>query len=346
MGISGQSQKALWLCILGVAVALHGFSVCGSAASPQTITSAYPTSPVTLLLPVPQGDQAQLPYSLALPFFREHSELSAPPVVFLYRPGRGGGYALRDLVTSVPGDSVADGSVVAGLHLTSFLLGSHAVNGNLYKARDITPVTLFARLPVALWTPQDSPLTTVKQFVDKARKQPETLIIGGTGTGTAQHMAHVMLNQAAGIHALYMPFTGSAECAEAARKGRTDACWGYALTPDTMPGMRALAVADSSPSPVLPQTPVFEKYKLSINVSEHFGVCMPSGVASFILAAATDFFHSVAMDTGFQAALRAAGCIPVPASRSELNMLILRQNSAVNDVLRQLPMPGFSPDLP
>ena len=78
-------------------------------------------------------------------------------------------------------------------------VGTHAQNQTLYKrplynaAADFTPVALIAEIPTVLIVRKDLPVGNLKEFVEYARKNQDKMSYGSAGTGSATHLACVVL---------------------------------------------------------------------------------------------------------------------------------------------------------
>lgn len=227
---------------------------CAAAAQ-----AACPSGPASLFVPGNAKSQVGLIFA---PLSDAWQRAYGQSLLQTAAPGRGGSYAVARCL-----EEKNDQCSFCALTLPSFFLLAEDRNAT-YRRGDIIPAPAFASAPNALWADADGPFRTLDELLLFARAQNErpdgVFALAGTGRFTDQHLASRQLERTAGVRALYLPELGSAEAAAAVREGRAAACWAYALPEASLPGMRPLAVAGESRSPVLPQTPTFRELGLEI----------------------------------------------------------------------------------
>jgi tripartite-type tricarboxylate transporter receptor subunit TctC len=112
--------------------------------------------------------------------------------------------------------------------------------------------------PLVLVTRPDFPANNLKELVAAAKARPGELSFASSGNGSSTHLAGEMLNSAAGIKTIHVPYKGSGP-------GLTDVMGGQTTyMVDTMISampfvsggkLKALAVTGKKRSPVLPNVP-------------------------------------------------------------------------------------------
>ena len=289
----------------------------------------YPIGDVVLAMPVTEGSQPALLYSL---IERAARQYATAPIMVDYVPGRGGSYAWSFLKNK-PGN----GSTLAALHFPSVLLLA-ADKNRAFSPDDITPLAVFAYAANALWVAEDSPIRTLDDLTAYAREPGNTLIVAGTGRYTDHHMADLIHNRAAGIKSLYLPLTGTVESVAAVREKRATACWGYALVPSTMPGLRPLAVAAPERCPALPDTPTFREQNMEVVSGQYFGLAAPAESKERVREEIAEFFLKVFSNPELLDEVTAAGFVPDPMAQRDMLTFVGRQRLAVQTFLDDYPM--------
>ncbi|MDR2077276.1 MAG: hypothetical protein LBP61_10180 [Desulfovibrio sp.] len=329
---------ALWPAWLALWLAFPAF-----AASP--LTEGYPTLPLSLAVPFAANDQGNVFLDLFLPTL----EKASPKPVSLRRlPGRGGGYALREIL-----GKPADGHSLALLTLPSFFLQAIPPN-RLYARGDFTPLIILAHAPAALWTTEESPLASVRDLIRLARSRetssdrrvPDSeilpadapLVAAGSGSYSEGQVAALLLARAAGIRIRYLPFLSTAKAAEAVRNGAADICFGYALKTPPLPGMRPLAVSAQSRVPALPATPTFRETGLEVVAGLDIGLAMPAGADPNDVAHIAEFFLRVLDAPDLHAALTRNGFSPLRLSPVDLAAFLNRREEEINAFLQDYPL--------
>jgi len=93
-------------------------------------------------------------------------------------------------------------------------VGTHAINGALYKKlpfdpeKDFAPVATLATLPFVVVTRPDAPYKTVPELVAAAKAG--RLNYGSAGNGSVNHLLGEMFNTAAGVKLVHVPYRGAA----------------------------------------------------------------------------------------------------------------------------------------
>lgn len=163
---------------------------------------AFPSRPITMIVPFPPGGPTDL---VARVIAQKMSESMGQPVVVDNRGGANGNLGAM-LAVKAP----ADGYTL--LYNTSSITLSPA----LYKSlsydvkRDLAPVALTAVVPLALVVPTIVPANTVKEFIAYAKANPGKLSYGSAGNVNVTHLGAFQFVQANGIDAVHIPYKGSA----------------------------------------------------------------------------------------------------------------------------------------
>lgn len=120
------------------------------------------------------------------------------------RAGAGGNVGMEVVATS-PAD---------GYTLLMSYVGTHAINGALYKKlpfdpeKDFAPVATLATLPFVAVTKADSPIKTIPDLVAAGKKGG--LTYGSAGNGSVNHLLGEMFNSAAAVKLTHIPYRGAA----------------------------------------------------------------------------------------------------------------------------------------
>lgn len=189
------SRSTLRRTLLGLAVA---------ACLPVGVAwaQAYPSKPITLLVPFPPGGPTDL---VARVLAKKMSEQMGQSIVIDNKPGANG-----NIAAVAAAKAPADGYTV--LYNTSSITLSPA----LYKSlaydvqRDLAPVALTAVVPLALVVNPAVPVNNVREFIAYAKANPAKLSYGSAGNGNVTHLAAFQLVRHHDIDATHVPYRGSA----------------------------------------------------------------------------------------------------------------------------------------
>jgi tripartite-type tricarboxylate transporter receptor subunit TctC len=179
------------------AIAVVLLSPCAASAQ------AWPSRPVTMMVPFPAGGTADL---WARATAQALSEELGQQFVVENRAGAGGNLAAAAVAKAAP-----DG--------TSLLFASQAqaaFNKFMFKSlpydpsRDLVPVVLVIKSPIALIAGMDAPVSSFQAMLDYAKAEPGKLSVGQAGIGSMGHISFELLQQKAGIKLNGVPYKGGA----------------------------------------------------------------------------------------------------------------------------------------
>ena len=162
-----------------------------------------PTRTVKLVVPFAAGGQ---PDVVARTLAEPLSKALGQPVIVENRPGAGGNIAAEIVAKSAPD----------GLTLLVGTNGPLVVSPALYKdlpydpLRDLAPITLVGTSPNLIAVNASLGITTLKDLVAKAKAEPGKLNFGSVGKGSISQLSMELLNTAAGIRTIHIPYNGGA----------------------------------------------------------------------------------------------------------------------------------------
>jgi tripartite-type tricarboxylate transporter receptor subunit TctC len=187
----------------------------GAAAIAQ---DAYPSKPITLIVPFPPGGVADI---VARPFADALSRELKQPVVIENKPGAGGGIGMGLVAKAKP-----DGyTLLMALSSISILPEADKVLGRapMYQLNQFTPIARLTADPTVLAVRADSPWKTLQDFVADARKRPGAITYGSSGNYGTMHVPMEMFAHSADVKLLHVPFTGGGPAVVALLGGQVDA---------------------------------------------------------------------------------------------------------------------------
>ncbi len=141
---------------------------------------------------------------------------------------------------------------------------NNAIAAALFKSLPFNVLTDFASVSTAAFfdllivTRAGSPLKTVQDIVDAARKNPGKLNIGTITPGSTQNLAADLFVNTAGIDAAIVPFRASPDMAGAVLRGDVDVAFEfYAAINGLLADKKLMALASTGPqrTAYLPDVP-------------------------------------------------------------------------------------------
>ena len=174
---------------LGMLVAL---GILGAGLGPAQAQSAYPSRPITIVVPAAPGGVTD---SLGRTLARHFSESWGQQVIVENRPG-----ANNQIAAEYVAKSPADGSVLfIGPEVTFTVNPSLYPKLNYDPVKDFTPITGLVIINHALVLHPTVPANSAKELIELAKKKPGELNYGTFGIGSSGHLNMEMLQALAGI---------------------------------------------------------------------------------------------------------------------------------------------------
>jgi tripartite-type tricarboxylate transporter receptor subunit TctC len=299
-----RSSSLLLIAFFGIA--LFG-AFMGAAAQAQP---AYPSRPVTLVVPYPAGGSADI---LARLVAQKLGERLQQAVVVDNKAGAG---------TAIGAKAVAS-AAADGYTLLLGTVSSQAINPAMNKVgydptKDFVGVAPIAAIPFVLVANPAFAANTLAEVVAQAKASPGKLAYASAGPGTSNHLAGELLASAANISLLHVPYKGSAPALNDVLAGHVPLMFDLQATalPYVQSGkLKALAVTSKDRSPLLPRVPTMREAGLpDYEVSAWFGVFAPSAVPGAIVAKLNADITAIMQAPDMQKKLRELGAEPETSS--------------------------------
>jgi tripartite-type tricarboxylate transporter receptor subunit TctC len=182
------------------------------------------------------------------------SESFGEPVIVENRPGAGGNIGTALVAKATPD----------GYTLVMGVVGPLAVNVSLFgnlpydPTRDFAPITQAVSVTNMLVAHPSTPVNSVKELIDYAKKNPGKLVSATAGAGTAGHMASGLFNSMAHVNITQIPYKGAAPAVNDLLGAQVSIAFEGLLStlPHVQAGkLKALGVTTSSRSSQLPNVP-------------------------------------------------------------------------------------------
>ncbi|MBH1966357.1 MAG: tripartite tricarboxylate transporter substrate binding protein [Comamonadaceae bacterium] len=297
-------------------------SLCGA--------QAFPTRPVTVVVPYPPGGTADI---LARTVGQKLSERLGQPVVVENKAGAGTAIGTRYVA-----EAAADGYTL--------LLGtvsSHAINPAISQVgydpvRDFTAVGSLGSIPFILVARADAPYQTLPELTAAAKKQPGVISYASAGPGTSNHLAGEMLASAAGIKLMHVPYRGSAPALGDVLAGHVPLMFDLQTTsaPYVRQGkLKALAVTGTQRSALLPNVPTVAESGLpGYEVSAWFAMFTPAKVPRPVQKRLSDDLAAVLGAPDMVQKLRELGAEPDTRSPAEFTSYVRSESEKYEKVVK------------
>ena len=260
-----ESSVGLWF--------LAFFSLAGSAMAQSP--AAYPTRPISVMVPSIAGGGTDVGARILA---AAAEKTMGQPIVIVNKPGAGTQIGFTELSRQKP-DGYYVGFVLLPAINTIILDPERKA---IFNTDSFVPIINQVHDVGLIWVRAESPYKTLKDLIEDAKKRPGQIRVSTTGILSDDHLAILMMEQAAGVKFRIVHFDGGPQQLTATLGGQVDVSFdnvgGVALK---IRGgtVRGLAVMDQERSKFLPEIPTTPELGYATVISSSTrGVMGPKGV--------------------------------------------------------------------
>jgi tripartite-type tricarboxylate transporter receptor subunit TctC len=267
---------------------------------------AYPTRPITLIVPFAAGGTSDVIARLAAD---QMSHALGQRVINENTAGAGGSTALTRAARATPdGYTIAIGN--SGTNAASYIIYPDVK----YAPEDFAPIGLVAKTLPVIAIKKDFPAATLAEFIAFAKKNPGKVNLGHAGVGSSNYLICRALMQAAGIDLTLVSYRGAAPALNDAIGGQIDGvCDAAASVTGAIQGGRVRGLVISSPTRLrtLPEVPTSAEAGLPEFQQQGWnGLFAPTGTPEAIIARLNAALRAAVASDALQARMDDLGSIP------------------------------------
>ncbi|VCU70175.1 Tripartite tricarboxylate transporter family receptor [Pigmentiphaga humi] len=243
------------------------------------VQAAWPERPITIVVPTAPGGGND---AFARVIAQKMGEGLKQTVIVVNKAGAQGAIA-SEYVARAPGD---------GYTILFGYIATHGINPALQKLRydpvkDFKPIGMLASSPTLLVVSSKLGVNSVKELIEKAKKNPEAVSYASAGQGTAPHVTAELFKMVTGAPMLHVPYKGSAPAMTDTLAGTTQVMFPslFSAYPH-LPGgkIKALAVAGDKRSEVLKDVPTLEELGVKgVSVPQWYALFAPASTDQAIV---------------------------------------------------------------
>jgi tripartite-type tricarboxylate transporter receptor subunit TctC len=268
-----------------IALAAAGITAAGHAVAQSP--GAYPNRPIRLVLPASPGGPVDV---IGRTMSSGLSDALGQQIVIDNRAGAGGIIGAEIVVHANP-----DGYTLMFAHSGPLAIEAALHSKLSYSpVKDFAPVSLVAASPYVLIVAPASPAKSVKDLVALVRSQPGKIHFASGGIGTGLHMSGELLNHAAGIKMVHVPYKGAGPSMAALMSGEVDMMFNgvSSALPHVKAGrLRALAISSAQRTPLLPDLPTVAESGLTYETAGWYGLVAPARTPKPVTAKLQSSLH-------------------------------------------------------
>ena len=180
-------------------------------------------------------------------------------------------------------------------------------------------------------------VTTIKELIERAKKEPGALNYGSVGIGSSQHLAGEYFAQIANVKLTHVPYRNIAQFGPDLIAGTVQL--GFAWYPNVSGPLGAngavpLAVAGDAQLPVLPNTPTTAQAGLpQYKFDGWFGLGAPAGVPKEILQRLNAALNEALKDPAVRVRFEEIGAVPIGLDLDKARTFLAEEVVKYRDVI-------------
>jgi tripartite-type tricarboxylate transporter receptor subunit TctC len=299
------------------------------AAATTRPALAWPDQPIRLVVPFTPGTGPDI---IARFVGERLSQRLGQPVVVENVAGASGNIGSQQVARAKPD----------GLTLMSSV-NTLVMNASLYKnlpydpVADFAPLGLSARGSLVLVAHPGQKPGTLGELISAAKAAPRTLTYGSPGVGTPHHLSMALVETAAGIELVHVPYKGTAGAVQDLLGGQI----GYMFLPVHVAAqhvragkLKAIAAGSPERLPALPDvTTLGESGLKGIDVDMWYGFFAPKGTPTDIVERLNHEIAAILGAPEAKATFEAQGLVPAISTPQALGEIVARDRKRWADVV-------------
>jgi tripartite-type tricarboxylate transporter receptor subunit TctC len=288
---------------------------------------AWPDQPVKLIVPFTPGTGPDI----IARFVAERLKLGQPVVVENVA-GASGNIGSQQVARAKP-----DG------HTLMSSVNTLVMNASLYQNLSYDPVADFVPLGLSAWgslvlvAHPGQPPKTLAELIAAAKASPKTLTYGSPGVGTPHHLSMALVETAAGIELLHVPYKGTAGAVQDLLGGQI----GYMFLPVHVSAqhiragkLKAIAAGSPQRLPQLPDVPTLAESGLAgVDVDMWYGFFAPKSTPPELVERLNKEISAILSSPEAKAAFEAQGLMPATSTPKALGEIVVRDKARWADVV-------------
>jgi tripartite-type tricarboxylate transporter receptor subunit TctC len=288
------------------------------AGTGAALAQAYPTKPVTVIVPYAVGGTTDIVARLVT---TQIGNGLGQPMVVDNRAGGGGNIGWGAVARSAP-----DGHTLLTIEMSFTIAPALGTKQPFDPKKDFAHIITAAAAPHVLVVNPSVPAKTVQEFIAAAKSQPGKLNYGSGGNGTNTHLGGELFKREAAIDLTHVPYKGAGQVLQDLMGGQVQAL--VTSLPTALPHiksgkLRALMVTSEKRSPLLPDVPSAKEAGLPrVAMDFWVGFSAPAGTSQPVIDKLNKAITDALNSADGRKRLAEQGLEPVPNSPTQASQLV------------------------
>ena len=290
----------------------------------------FPLKPIKIIVPFAPGGSNDVVMRLLAPSLSEELGQS---VIVENRPG-GGATIGMDVVAKSKPDGYTLGVANTSYGANPFVMSKMPFD----TQKDFTPITLVGKVPLVVIVNPSFPVRSIKELIDYAKKNPESINYGSAGNASAPHLAGALFEYMTGVKMTHIPYKSGGE-ATAALLGNITQLQ-FAAVPSAIQQIRVgrlipIAITTLDRDESLPEVSTVDQSGVKdFDMADWIGIVAPAGTPEPVVKRLNEAFVKALLKPENRAALSKAGARPIGSSPEELKNLINKELNTWQKVVK------------
>ena len=291
---------------------------------------SYPTQPIRLIAPFPPGGSVDITARL---IGEPLGAQLGTRIVVENRSGASGNIGM-EAAARAPADGY---TVVLN---TIPLVTNQALFDKLTwdPIRDFAPIGMVATSPHVLVVPKQLAATNVAELIKLARERPGRMSYASAGVGTTFHICGEMFKDSTGTFILHVPYRGGGPALLDTLSGQVDMSFPTlsAALPHVKSGaLRALAVTDTTRSPLLPGVPTMQEAGVKdFQFTQWLALLAPAGTPQPIVARLNGALREVLKTKEMRDKFEAQAFVPFSTTPEEAGKFLAEEAARLSRLIK------------
>jgi len=317
-----QRVRAIGMLVIGVMLLAGG----------ATAQSQYPDKPIRLIVPQAPGSATD---TLARLLIAELAPIIGQTIVIENKPGAAFTIGLDLVAKSAPDGYTLGMGPVGALAISPNMIAKVPYN----VARDFQPIMLATRGHLLVAVSPKSPLRSVRDVIEEAKRNPGKLTNASSASGSPGHVGAELFKVMTGTNIVHVPYRGGAAATSDLIAGHVDLMFESlnSIAPHAKSGeVRALAVSGARRSPGFPDLPtVAEAGVPGYDAPTWSGVVGPAGIPRDIVMKLNAALNRAIATQVFIQRFGVIGDEPAGGTPEEFGALIRNEFAKWADVIKR-----------
>ena len=300
--------------------------LCGS----PVMATDFPTKPINLIVPWAAGGAGDI---VARTLSDVAKDELGQPIIVENKPGAGGSVGTTLILTKPPdGYTIGDTSTMT--QIVSYYTGIlkyHPVN-------DTTHILRVAGMLYGIAVRADSPLKTLKDFIDYSRANPQKISLGVPGLTTAPRLGMEDLSSMCGnLKWSLIPLKGEADTNGSLLGGHVDVVANSGWAPLVDAGkFRVLALFSAQRNPRFPQVPTLKELGYDVVWEAPVGIFGPKGIPKPLVKKLQDAFRKGMDSPAFLNAMKTREMTLMYLNAEDTEKAVIQESKRIEGLVKKL----------